>query len=292
MKVELNGRWIAEVILDLTLYLPEAPTADMVRAAWRVYRTHCPPEALSLVKHTRMPLWDHGKSLGRDDALDCYLIDQDRRRDHGVIVRHNGGDAGWTFLMRGIFPKDVHAERSASLCRVILPMDTDPEILLKIAKKLCDVVPGVSGHGGYGTTYSSFFKETAFDQIYAWARRYRGIDVEDLNATLPLMLNTVKGANWLTILSHDFWNRLAEGADPVFPEGTVVGNMHFARILRAGQRPTLGDRNRRSFPDAYAAVERFLSPVKVQGHPEFAGRFRQEGATAAWLRRLVDPENW
>jgi hypothetical protein len=138
-------------------------------------------------------------------------------------------------------------------------------------------------------------KLEAFDQIYGWSKRYWGLEVEDLNRTLPVALGGAKGANWLTLIGNELWQRLEEANDRL--ENEVAEPLHvygaaFGKVIIAGERPVLADRNRGEFPDAYAMAERMIEPVKITEHPEFPGRFEEESATMPWLRRLTHPDEW
>ena len=175
-----------------------------------------------------------------------------------------------------------------------MPEGTACETLHRLARDLADELPVLSGHGGYTVQFDARLKAEAFDQIYAWAKRYLGVEVEDLNLTLPLVRDAIKGANWLTLVGHELWSKLMSHPDRAreLPAGVDYERLHHAGLFRAGAQPVLGDRNRREFPKLYAALEKALQPLKLQHHPEFAGRFGEEQATDAWLYRLLEPAQW
>jgi len=291
MKAIQDGQELCRISLDATFYLRSAPTSADVRAAWGVYRSICPREHLRWAKNTKMHLWDEEVDLSREDSLEPYLVDQDRRLDHGVMVRSD--QDGWVFIIRGVFPEDVGAEHCASVCRVLYPLDTDPEKVFCMTRRLADCLDFVSGHAGFSTVYDSFRKVSAFDQIYIWAKQFYGLDVEDLNQTLPLVLDAIKGANWLTMIGQELWERQAVSAkEGSFSQDISIHRQLKGTVIRAGDRPVMGDRNQREFPAAYAEVENSLWPLKLEYHPEFAGRFEQEHNTMEWFQRLKEPWAW
>jgi hypothetical protein len=112
--------------------------------------------------------------------------------------------------------------------------------------------------------------------------------------TLPCVLDAIKGANWLTLVGNEFWSRLSSSGErePHFKTSVSVRPQKHGRVIRAGDGPVVGDRNRREFPLEYAEVEAALWDLKLQKYPEFPGRFAQEDATIQWFRRLREPENW
>jgi hypothetical protein len=293
MKIEDRGKWVCMTCPALTLFLPDAPTRAEILKAWGAYKSVCPASRLTFVKSAGMNFFERLESAAAPGALDPYLAEQDRRRDEGISVWDGVEDeAGWSFDMRGVVLPG--GTPSASYCRVFFPDDVHEDLIHQLAIALAESIPFLSGYGGYTCAFDPWKRGFAFNQIYAWAKRYLGLDVDDLNATLPGVLRAIKGADWLTLVGNSLWQRLAEeaGGPPRFDPPVMAERRQFGWVIRAGEHPVLADRNRREFPEAYAAVERVLLPIKTQSHPEFAGRFEEEGATMAWLRRLVEPENW
>lgn len=289
----IEGRSVlASVGLGITLYLPQAPTRDEIMRAYAVYRSVCPPDRRSLVTTARTPLF---LPMEDDDLRHVYrsLWAQDRRRDDGIVVWDGKESRQWTFWSQGWLPSKP-GMRSASFCQILLPEDTDPELLLTLVRGLASELPLLSGHAGHSAQFNAQLKGKAFDQIYAWAKRFLGVEVEDLNLTLPVVCDAIKGASWLTLVGDPLWQKLlVHPARPKeLPPGVTHEQLKHARLFRAGAYPTLGDRNRREFPTAYAEVEKLLQPIKLAAHPEFAGRFKQEQQTDAWLHRLLAPEAW
>jgi hypothetical protein len=283
---------LCRVSLGMTLYLPGAPTREDIMRAYGVYRSICPAERRTLVTTARNPLF---LPMPDDDLGHVYrsLETQDSRRDEGIVIWDGKDSKQWTFWMQGWFDPQKGAE-TASFCQVLMPEDCDPDLLYALVSGLAQEVPLLSGHAGYTTQFNAQFKGAAFDQIYAWTKRYLGIEVEDLNLTLPLMRDALKGANWLTVVGNTLWDRLLNHPKRPrhLPDGVKFETLRQGRLFRAGSEPVIGDRNRRASPVPYAAVERLLEPIKLMEHPEFAGRFGEEQATNAWLRRLLAPDAW
>jgi len=279
------------VVPGLTLYLREAPRRELAERALAVYERVCPEERRRLVSGTRAPAFAPRAEAVGAAILETHLARMDRRRDQAVMLWDGEVEESWSFLLQGV-PAEHGVER-ASFCHVLLPNEAGaPAALLELATQLAEELPLLSGHGGLTAVFDAEHKSAAFDQIYAWARRYPGLEVEDLNLTLATVLDGVKGASWLTLVGDELWSRLASseaGAPALGPEVELRRTGHGV-LLRAGREPTLGDRNRGLWP--YVEVERALEPLKITAHPELPGRFQEEEATLPWLRRLLEPAGW
>ena len=145
--------------------------------------------------------------------------------------------------------------------------------------------------------HDPWYVSTAFDAIYAKAKRFWGIDINYLNGTLPLMRDHIKGVNWLTLVGKDFAS--LEGVRAELPGLTAeprvaIAACRFGSVFTSGPRPDVGDQNR---PDdsllPYREVAMALKPLLLSSHPNFPGeRFISQGNLVGWIRRLVDPTGW
>lgn len=292
LEIQHRGVILCRVVLGLTCYFKESPTREQIVRAYTIYRKYCPPNHRALISTVRQAFFS---PIDADDLshINRSLKDQDRRLDDGIII-WNGSDAQqWMFWMQGIVGKSLEDSR-ASFCQLFLPESTDPEVLFSISREFGDEVPLLSGHGGYTVQFAGQYKNDAFNQIYVWAKRFVGLEVEDLNCTLPYVLDSVKGANWLSLVGPELWNKVSNHKDFALelPELVTLEKRNRARLFKAGRNPTLADRNRNDFPELYAAVEQILAPIKLQNHPEFPGRFSEKNETKAWLQRLNEPSAW
>jgi len=294
MKTMAGETWLCRTGLDLTLYLKTPPLAADVVAAWEVYQRVCPSDKRRFIKTTEMFFWDELSKPDRLESLAPYLEGQDERLDHGVAFRDDDLVEGWSFNVEGVLPDDLDVDQCASFCQVLFPPNTNHTKVYELALGLANSLDFLSGHAGYSCVFDPWRKFTAFDTIYAWAKRYWGLDVQDLNLTLPCVLDAIKGANWLTMVGSEFWDRLTFSGEkfPQFKTAVTVTATKFGKMIRAGEVPVLADRNRREFPIEYAEVEAALWDLKLQDHPEFAGRFGVEEATMKWFRRLKEPAKW
>jgi hypothetical protein len=293
MQVGPDDDWLCRIAPSLTLYLSEPPTASDGLRAWRAYAAVCPRTSMPYIMRKRMADYDEWEELTEEIVKELYLSEMDRRLDQGIVVWDGGETSCWGFNIEGVFEPDEPPQ--ASFCQIIFPDHVDLDLLIKAARGLVDALPFVSGHGGYTAFFRTVVKDEAFDQIYAWAKRYWGVEVEDLNRTLPVALDGVKDANWLTLVGNQLWERLEafpRDAWPPLPRGVRVETGVHGKLIIAGEQPVLADRNRGEFPDLYAAVEALVRPIKITKHPEFPGRFEEEAATLPWLNRLSPGSTW
>jgi len=273
------------------MYMRDAPTQAVARAAIDAYRLVCPAERLLFGTGSQAPAFAPLSTAHGLDMIKEHLDSFDRRKDRGIVLWDGQLRESWSLTIQGVGPD--HGRARASFIHVYCPNEADPNVLAQLALALANRVPFLSGHVGLAAVFNADLKNAAFDQVYAWAKRYPGLEVEDLNVTVNHVLDRIKGANWLTMLGAE----LADGFDPAhagasLPSGIDVLAARHGVVFKAGPVPQLGDRNRGDWPAPYVAMERALAPLKTTVHGEFAGRFSEESATSAWLQRFSVTGVW
>jgi hypothetical protein len=177
--------------------------------------------------------------------------------------------------------------------QIVLPPDTGPAALATLAAGLGDRYAFASGVGGYLATWNEHEKPAAFFDIHAWSRRFLGLDVQDPDAMSWHARNRLPGTNWLTLVGTRFAHAgaITEAISAPGPADIKVSPLRHGLLIQAGERPTWGDLNCDSYPEAYAAVARRLEP-HVGAAFELWGGFYQHKHTQAWLHRFVEPTAW
>jgi hypothetical protein len=225
-----------------------------------------------------------------------------------------GGDS-YLLNVRGLPPEAVYDEeegdeqglqRRASFVEVLVPPSEDPSALCELAHALAEILPIRSGHGGwFARPRGSRDEDAAWGAIFGWCRRYLAIEPSSVDGWLSGALTRHRGAGWLTVLGPPFAQALGE-----LPSAAGISRHEGARalVLEAGE-PTLGDVARGEFPEAIAAVARWLEPVTLTTwarrgtltmggvwfstfSSQLPGAFSDHHATEAFLRRFVDPEGF
>jgi hypothetical protein len=227
-------------------------------------------------------------------GLNSRVLVQDRPR-HFMFFRladvPNCPSVGFSYTE--VDPR--RSERSAVL-ELTLPQAHPSEELLALATTLGKLGPLHCLVGGYVVRWNVLHQKTAFNQFYRWAQRYLGLDIQDAEALAEFTPSALPGSNWLTLVSarvaraREF--ELAALQRVRWKQPVAVSAVGENLLLRAGERPTLGDLNRLSYPEAYAEVARQLEPLFVEEPPEFWGQFTNTAHTGAWLRRLVGARDW
>jgi hypothetical protein len=194
--------------------------------------------------------------------------------------------------------REVDRDRSdrSGFLQLVLPFDHDPNDLRDLALEIGESWPVLFGIGGHLATWNDHEKPTAFWHSYEWCRRYLGLDVQDPDATSRRLMTGVPGTSWLTFIGDGLADALGIdlGALTEHRWTTPVAASKLSRgaLLRAGESPELGDRNRLAYPKSYAEVARRLAPHFLADPPEYFGGFIEHRATRKWMRRFVEPSEW
>ncbi|MEM9458376.1 MAG: type VI immunity family protein [Myxococcota bacterium] len=296
---------MSQVILDLTAYLV-GPTVDELDLLVDLYRQICPPDRFVYYAIAEQTLWDdiddpeltkQGRAAARQGMPLPFLAPvYTRIRDDRPFELQF-----WDGLEHDSFAFSCHQagfngdDRLHSFVRFSLPLSAPCAELRRIADVVAQGVNIRSGHGGLCFSYDGWRKHDAFTYNYGRAKRWWGVDLEDLNGTLPQMVDRVKGAQWLTLLGSMFTAKSElEGAFDVLNSAVEIVRHPRAMVLQAGPNPSDGDQHRRDPNlDAYLEVARAIEPVTVDAHSDFAGdQFLAQGDTLGWLRRFTDPDGW
>lgn len=296
---------LSETVLDLTLYLARPTDVEL---DWLVdyYEQVCSRARFRFYAIPELTDWDpvddpdltkSGRAAAQAGVRRPYL-EPVRNRVRSQREFHlqiwDGMEQGSTHFNIGSVDVD-DPPGSASFVRMCFPLDTDPEALADIAEKLADSVDFISGHGGLALLYDAWNKYDSFTHHYALARRWWGLDLEDLNVTLPWMNTSIKGAQWLTLVGHQFVHDFAlEPEFGRFSSGVTVRSKHKGVVIRAGQEPLAGDQHAVAPGlDAYEEVALALQRCTVDPPEEFTGDgFMANANTQGWFHRFFDPTGW
>ncbi|NTX05819.1 type VI immunity family protein [Myxococcus sp. CA040A] len=283
---------LAELKQHLLLFVESPPGPKTARAVYDLYRATW-GERLTRYGATAFGevMWDWSPAAQR--RFEAQELPELRRRSHWGYVFSDGRPRdSWLFMFHGYRP--VMEPGKASFFRFEFDWQLEPGRLLEFSEQVLSLVRCVSGYAGYMFQGQPLgpFGTSSFDQIYAWARRYWGVDVEDLDVTVDHMLEGYKCPSWLTVIGERLERR--EPAAVSAAEGSAFRAVRTPGgvLLQAGLRPVLGDQNRRESLEGYAAIARALEPLQVQRHGTFGGARWDESRTRAWLRRFTDPRDW
>jgi hypothetical protein len=308
--VVISGQVAAKVALDLTVYLV-GPSEQDLEFLIDYYESLCPPGGMGHYSISELPSWrrvanPHLTASGRAAAAAGvkrpYLepVRKRIREGRAFDVQFWDGrdiddpDGCWGFRCARIHRRSsgLHA-----FVRILLPLTADFKILQTAAREIADHVEVYSGHGGLVFGYNPWLAEDAFDAIYAQARRFWGVDVEDLPGTLPLTRDGIKGVNWLTLVGTPLaaGPEIQAGMSALAKEPNVtIEQRQHGVIFTAGPQPVVGDQHRPDNSlDPYYAAAKALEPLFIKAHPDFPSeRWVNSGKTIGWIRRFLDPAGW
>ncbi len=306
----IDGQFASKVMLDLTAYLV-GPSTDELEYLLDLYESLCPEDLRTRYTIGELTFWPEiahpvltlsGQEAASAGIRRPYLEPVRRRIREGRAFEVGLWDGreiddpngSWSLRCRRIHSRStgLHA-----FVRIVIPLQSDPKVLVKAAIELADNIEMYSGHGGLVFAYNPWLKEGALDAIYPLSRRFWGIDVDDLNDTLPLMKERIKGVNWITLVSKQFADSpIIRGAFEriAIHQDVVIEERQHALFLLAGLFPSACDQNRSDQRlDPYFEVAKAMEPYFLLSHPDFPSeRFVQNENTLGWFRRFIEPDGW
>jgi hypothetical protein len=226
----------------------------------------------------------------KDVARSLYMKGPDEMKAAGQYVvqfNYNPEDA-------------LYSDTNTPFIRQATPwqqLDKDPQAYLETAKQLCTLLPVLCGHVGYSLETSPYYENQASRDAYPLMMRYRGVTIANDHATWPLHDEQgVEAVNWLTLVGARPLAKLGGAAKLRAAlkgqRAISVVDVKGGVIIRAGDKPKLGDVNRgEDLPDyraVYNALKSVMDPVLADFGPLPLSLDLNENAvrTSRWLRRF------
>jgi hypothetical protein len=286
-------RWpLAELKQHLLLFQESPPGPRTARAVYDLYLSFWGDRFRlyrSTVAGRLLEKWD---ATARRRFENVELPDLRRHENWGYVFADGKTTGSWLFMFHGYAPYSEAGK--ASFFRFEFDWQVEPGRLLEFAQLVLQRIRCVSGYGGYvfqGQPLGPLGR-SSFDQIHAWARRYWGPEVQNLDLTANEMLHGYKCLSWLTAIGQRLEARdpesVAAAERTAFRSYRQPGGV----LLQAGIGPALLDRNRAEPLDGYLELARALEPLQVRTHEAFGGTRWTEAETMAWLRRFTDPSEF
>ncbi|MFE8603879.1 type VI immunity family protein [Archangium violaceum] len=283
---------LAELKQHLLLFVESPPGPKTARAVYDLYQATW-GDRFTTYSSTAFGTISRDWSQAARQRFESQELPDLRKHEHwGYSFSDGRASDSWLFMFHGYRP--ALEPGKASFYRFEFDWQLEPARLLEFTEAVLSIVRCVSGYAGYmfqGQPLGPFGKNS-FDQIYAWARRYWAVDVEDLDVTVNHMLDGYKCPSWLTVIGERLEGRnpaaVSEAASAAFRSLRTPGGV----LLQAGLKQTRGDQNRKEPLDGYVAIARALEPLQVQQHGTFGGSRWDESRTMAWLRRFTAPGGW
>ncbi len=301
---------VSKVMLDLTVYL-HGPSEQELDYLFDLFQRTCPSDRLLRYKIAELEFWPrvarpvltiHGREAAARGVKYPYFepVRARIREGRGFEAQFWDGreiddaEGSWNFDCRRIH---LRSTGLFSFARFLMPLSTSPEIIHRAAVELAGNVAIHSGHGGLVFAYDVSMLNSAFDAIYAQARRFWGVDVEHMKGTLPLTRSRIKSVSWLTLVGTEFTSSPDVASalnDLEIRPDVTVDYREQATVIAVGSNPPPGDQHRPDNSlDGMYAVAAALKPLLLEVHPDFPSqRWIENGNTVGWLRRFLEPERW
>jgi hypothetical protein len=140
---------------------------------------------------------------------------------------------------------------------------------------------------------------TAHKHMAALAKRYWGVQIQDMTALQWDGFRGLPGINWLTLIGNEFaaakeisLDALVGAAGQLKSEGVFLRRGTHAIVIAAGSKPLQGDINVGEEMARYVRVDELLRPLLLTEHTPLWGPFAKPRVLSAWLRRFEAPREW
>lgn len=294
--VDGGGQVVVQISLLATFYLDDAHTPakrEAVAACFDAYLARC-GEQLRWAAHPENGTWQaleqqtvptpqawfETRNLDENDAWQFYYHGGRQAHEVSPFRVYGMGARAW--------------EPNLSFVSFALPLtwfaDHDGQFA-DMVLAWCRRLQPVHGYGGIGILESPrrALAQQHEKTVYAMARRFPGLEVDNPVTHTLYLAEGIKGVNWLTVIA-DAWLDKLGGRDALAAQLEEPYTLHAypgGVMIQAGPRPELGDVNRQRPPQYYPAVARLLKPIRVTTHGRLHafGGFDQD-ATEAWLARF------
>jgi len=161
-----------------------------------------------------------------------------------------------------------------------------------LVKRFASRVPFAFGNAGFSFNNSleAYTEQCNEKHLLPVAMRFSGVEVEDRISTSLCCKDTIKGVNWLTLISMDFVERLGgKGAlRAQLSEAIALHELPTGMMIQAGPAPGLGDVNAGERLPLYREVHRVLTPIRNLDHYMLGARIFGKDETRRWMSRFDD----
>jgi hypothetical protein len=267
-----DGAEFMKLVVDVTVY--------WVGSAYphRDGLLHFYKEALAVIKD-RLKFYlredtESWKPITADvfKQLPDWLAGSDRSKETFAIDLQGGTDPTVPSDVAFRFFADEDEDGPAGSIRLVLPTtfgEETPAELLKLALSLPKEMHFHSGHAGYSINYDHL-GDLAYDadvRMGILARRFPAIDLPAPVTTLMALPGGMKRIGWITLIGDDLMKEKEISAADL--KGLEVHKLPHGIAVVAGDKPLLGDVNRKEDLSAYRKVGKALKSLRTKDHAPF-----------------------
>lgn len=281
---------ILELKKRLILYLESPPEPAAVR---RIYDLYMPRYGQAIAQYRSTAYGDiahdwTADARARFEAQQLPMLYE--RMDWGYWFEEDEATDARLFLFHG-FRQESEAGQ-ASIVRFDFEWDFDPDELRLFTTRVLEEIECICGTGGYVfNPNEGDYASDAYNQMFAWAMRYWGVDAQDLDACAAAALGGLPSPAWLTVIGASLASKAPESVDRARKAAHASADAGHHVVIQVEERPRLIDRNRRDALGNYPIVAEALLPLQTEEPIEFDGDLWDEDNTVQYLRRFTNPES-
>ena len=283
----------ARVALLMTFYLEEGHShvAKQRVLAFLKESYDLIGEHLTFLRH---PKSDYPKRIKKDAlaSVSKWITENDERQEYEFVFKggENADDASH-FEFSG-FGTASWKSNTTSYVQLVVPITFFADRPIDIVKRFCDQLNPLSGYVGLGIVPSnnSTIAQITAPSIYAMARRFEGLEVDQPHRHTLHVSDGIKSVNWMTIVGSMFIEKIggAEKLTKALGRDMVI-ELENSVIIVASDKPQMGDTNRQILVDDYRKVAKVLKPIMITTLGSFycgspLGFTREK--TIEWLNRF------
>ena len=170
-----------------------------------------------------------------------------------------------------------------------------PGALQNLFSDLCNILQPLHGYAGLGVIHNPnpYIAKGAMPYVVPLARRFPGLELDYPIHHYDLLLDGIKGVNWLTAVHDTLLSRIG-GKDAVSgqaeEQGLTCRQYDEGLIVQAGDTPQFGDFERNDIPEYYVKAHNLLKAVQTDYQDNIlVGNIPdidQEVFSKAWFKRF------
>ncbi len=161
-----------------------------------------------------------------------------------------------------------------------------------LVKRFAERLPFFFGYAGFffNNSLEASTEQRNEQYLLPVAMRFSGVEVEEDISTSLCCEDSIKGVNWLTLLSPVLVERLGGKAAlrAQLGEAVVLHDLATGLMIQAGPEPGLGDVNAGERLPFYREVHRALTPIRNPNHYMLGARIFGKDETRRWMTRFDD----
>lgn len=193
----------------------------------------------------------------------------------------------------------VRGMERLSHIRVFFGSETPVGILTTLGEWASAHLPLWWGSAGFVFHHSEGTMWVAHKRMAALAKRYWGVQIQDMTTLQWDGFHGMPGVNWLTLVGNEFAaarelsvDALVAQSSELESQGVFLRRGSHATAIAAGAKPLELDINIGADYSVYRRADELLRPLLLTEHTPLYGPFAKPKVLSAWMRRFESPRQW